>query len=69
MRLLVDYDGVLGPKRPASDATLHPLALSRCDAVELSEREWKVIRFGQAVLLSFPALKSAHTKFGKCISK
>jgi hypothetical protein len=48
VQLLVDYDGVLGPNRPDSDATLHPLALSRCDAVELSEREWKVIRFGQA---------------------
>jgi hypothetical protein len=47
-RLLVDYDGVLGPNRPESDATLHPLALSRCDAVELSEQQWKVIRFGQA---------------------
>jgi hypothetical protein len=47
VRLLVDYDGVLGPNRPESDSTLHPLALSRCDAVELSEREWKVIRFGE----------------------
>ena len=48
VRLLVDYDGVLGPNLPESDATLHPLALSRCDAVELNERQWKVIRFGQA---------------------
>ena len=48
VRLLVDYDGVLGPNRPDSDATLHPLTLSRCDAMELSEQEWKVIRFGQA---------------------
>ena len=46
-RLLVDYDGVLGPNLPQSDATLHPLALSRCDAVELSEGHWKVIRFGE----------------------
>jgi hypothetical protein len=46
-QLLVDYDGVLGPNLPQSDATLHPLALSRCDAVELSEGHWKVIRFGQ----------------------
>jgi hypothetical protein len=45
--LLIDYDGVLGPNEPQSDATLHPLALSRCDAVELSEGQWKVIRFGQ----------------------
>ncbi len=48
VRLLVDYDGVLGPNRPESDATLHPLALSRCDAVELNEHEWKVIRFGES---------------------
>ena len=48
VRLLVDYDGVLGPNRPESDSTLHPLALSRCEAVELSEHQWKVIRFGQA---------------------
>jgi hypothetical protein len=47
VQLLVDYDGVLGPNRPDSDATLHPLALSRCDAVELNEQEWKVIHFGQ----------------------
>jgi len=47
VRLLIDYDGVLGPNEPQSDATLHPLALSRCDAVELSEQQWKIIRFGQ----------------------
>jgi hypothetical protein len=48
VRLLVDYDGGLGPNRPESDATLHPLALSRCNAVELNEHEWKVVRFGQS---------------------
>jgi hypothetical protein len=47
VRLLIDYDGVLGPNEPQSDATMHPLALSRCDAVELNEHEWSVIRFGQ----------------------
>jgi hypothetical protein len=47
VRLLVDYDGVLGPNRPDADATLHPLALSRCNAVELSEKGWKVIHFGE----------------------
>jgi hypothetical protein len=46
VRLLMDYDGVLGPNEPQSDATLHPLALSRCDAVELSEQNWRIIRFG-----------------------
>jgi hypothetical protein len=48
VRLLVDYEGALGPNRPDSDATLHSLALSRCDAVELADREWKVICFGEA---------------------
>jgi len=48
VRLLVDYDGVLGPNRPESDSTLHALALSRCNAVELNEHQWKVIRFGQS---------------------
>ena len=48
-RLLLDYDGVLGPNLPQSDATLHPLALSRCDVVELSEGQWKVSRFGDVV--------------------
>ena len=47
-RLLLDHDGVLGPNSPQSDSTLHPLALSRCDAIELSEGCWKVIRFGQS---------------------
>jgi hypothetical protein len=47
VRLLIDYDGVLGPNEPQSDATLHPLALSRCDGVELNEQQWKIIRFGQ----------------------
>jgi hypothetical protein len=45
-RLLIDYDGVLGPNGPHSDATLHALCLSRCDAVELTGTEWRVVRFG-----------------------
>jgi hypothetical protein len=48
-RLLLDYDGVLGPNLPQSDATLHPLVLSRCDALELSEGHWKVMRYGEEV--------------------
>jgi hypothetical protein len=44
--LLMDYAGALGPNAPQSDTTLHPLCLSRCDAVELTEREWRVVRFG-----------------------
>jgi len=35
-RLLFDYEGVLGPNAPQSDATLHALCLSRCDAIELA---------------------------------
>jgi hypothetical protein len=45
-RVLMDYAGALGPNAPQSDATLHPLCLSRCDAVELTDREWRVVRFG-----------------------
>ncbi|MCX6928944.1 MAG: hypothetical protein NT154_37895, partial [Verrucomicrobia bacterium] len=47
VRLLFDYEGALGPNLPQSDATLHPLTLSRCDALELNGDEWKLIRFGQ----------------------
>ena len=56
VRLLMDYDGALGPNMAQSDATLHPLCLSRCEVVELSESQWKVVQFGpsgqQTVLAS-----------------
>jgi hypothetical protein len=41
--LMWDYRGALGPDRPQSDATLHPLARTRFNAVELSPRGWRVI--------------------------
>lgn len=39
-----DYRGVLGPNLPQSDATLHPLAKTRFQAVQLSPAGWQVIR-------------------------
>lgn len=39
-----DYRGVLGPNLPQSDATLHPLAKTRFQAVQLSPTGWQVIR-------------------------
>ena len=47
VRLVFDYRGALGPNAAQSDATLHPLTLSRCDAVELEDHAWKVVRFGE----------------------
>jgi hypothetical protein len=47
IRLLFDYDGALGPNLPQSDATLHPLAQSRCQAVELNEHGWRIIHYAQ----------------------
>jgi hypothetical protein len=42
--LLWDYHGALGPNLPQSDATLHPLARTRFQALELSPAGWKVLR-------------------------
>lgn len=42
--LLWDYHGALGPNLPRSDATLHPLARTCFEAVELSPAGWKAIR-------------------------
>ncbi len=39
-----DYRGVLGPNLPQSDATLHPLAKTRFQAVQLSPAGWQVVR-------------------------
>jgi hypothetical protein len=39
-----NYRGVLGPNLPQSDATLHPLAKTRFQAVQLSPAGWQVIR-------------------------
>jgi len=38
-----DYRGILGPNLPQSDATLHPLAKTRFQAVQLSPTGWQVI--------------------------
>jgi hypothetical protein len=42
--LLWDYQGALGPDRPASDATLHALTLAGYSALELSGDAWRVVR-------------------------
>ena len=42
-RLFWDYHGALGPDRPQSDATLHPLMRSHYRAVELSPDGWRVV--------------------------
>ena len=42
--LIWNYRGVLGPNLPQSDATLHPLARTRFQAVQLSPEGWQVIR-------------------------
>ncbi len=39
-----DYRGALGPNLPQADATLHPLARTRFQAVQLSPAGWQVIR-------------------------
>lgn len=42
--LIWDYRGALGPNLPQSDATLHSLAKTRFQAVQLSPTGWQVIR-------------------------
>jgi hypothetical protein len=42
-RLCWDFHAPLGPDRPTSDATLHPLVRTRHRAVELSSTQWKVV--------------------------
>lgn len=45
--LIWDYHGALGPNLPQSDATLHPLAKTRFQAVQLSPAGWQVIRMDE----------------------
>ncbi len=45
--LIWDYRGILGPNLPQSDATLHPLAKTRYQAVQLSPAGWQVIRLDE----------------------
>jgi hypothetical protein len=53
--LVWDYRGALGPNLPQSDATLHPLARTRFQALELSAAGWKLLRVdeqGHAAVLA-----------------
>jgi hypothetical protein len=54
-RLFWDFHAPLGPDKPGSDSTLHPLMRTRHQAVELSPTRWKVISVdakGQAATLA-----------------
>ena len=46
--VLWGYDAPLGPDRPAADATLHPLSLTRCYALELAPETWQLTRVDDA---------------------
>lgn len=59
-----DYRGVLGPNLPQSDATLHPLARTRFNAVQLSPTGWKVVcvdEKGRSTTLASGAVASRST--------
>ncbi|MCL5005906.1 MAG: hypothetical protein M1404_05175 [Acidobacteria bacterium] len=42
-QIIWGYGAPLGPNRPTSDATLHPLSLTRYQGVELAPNGWRVI--------------------------
>lgn len=51
-----DYRGAVGPNLPQSDATLHPLAKTRFQAVQLSPTGWQFLRVdehGRSTTLAF----------------
>jgi len=48
LRILLDYAAPLGPDRPASDATLHPLMNTRQMALELAPGGWGFIALDAA---------------------
>lgn len=50
-----DYHGILGPNLPQSDTTLHPLAKTRFQAVQLSPTGWQVIRVDEQGRSTSPA--------------
>jgi hypothetical protein len=47
-RIMWGYQAPLGPDRPASDARLHPLSLTRHQALELSPTGWRIIEVDAA---------------------
>ena len=54
-RLFWDFHAPLGPNKPQSDSTLHPLTRTRHQAVEVSGTKWKVVSVdthGQAITLA-----------------
>ncbi|MGH9615854.1 MAG: hypothetical protein ACRD28_03860 [Acidobacteriaceae bacterium] len=54
-RLLWDYTAPLGPDKPQSDATLHPLMLTRHVGLELGPKGWRIVRADDGGALSVPA--------------
>ncbi|MDX9971721.1 MAG: hypothetical protein RBU21_01895 [FCB group bacterium] len=45
--LFWDYQGPLGPDKPASGAKLHPLTLTRYNGIEIEGAVWRSVRVGQ----------------------
>jgi hypothetical protein len=49
-RVLWGYQGAIGPDHATSDASLHPLTLTRFTGLELSDAGWKVVVVGSSGL-------------------
>lgn len=47
-RIFWNYQAPLGPNRPTSDSALHPLSVSRHQAVELSQAGWRMFEVDAA---------------------
>jgi hypothetical protein len=59
-RLLWDYTAPLGPDQPQSDATLHPLMLTRHAGVEMDAHGWRIVRADDAGALAVLASGSSE---------
>jgi hypothetical protein len=60
-RIFWNYQAPLGPDRPASGSELHPLSVTRHQAVELSPAGWRMIEVGaagQTTVLAFGVERS-----------
>ena len=60
--LMWNYRGALGPNVPQSDATLHPLARTRFEAIELSPAGWTVMRVDEQGRASVVAAGTATNR-------
>lgn len=63
--LLWNYGAPLGPDRPTSGSTLHPLMRTRQEGIELTPAEWRIFRAGtrgpRVVMASGPLTAPAKT--------